>query len=124
MINNILNCAKCKIFERKGPKPMLCNIMASEPMDLVHIDLLGLETTMNVKVAPSVAKILVVTDHFSHHVQAYKVDDKRTVTITKCLYDNYFRHYEFPCQLMSDQGKEFCNNILKEMWYHLNIKKV
>ena len=26
--------------------------------------------------------------------------------------------------LMSDQGKEFCNNILKEMCYYLNIKKV
>ena len=25
---------------------------------------------------------------------------------------------------MSDQGKEFCNNILKEMCYYLNIKKV
>ena len=25
---------------------------------------------------------------------------------------------------MSDQGKEFCNNILKEMCYYLNIKKI
>ena len=123
MMNNILNCNKCKVFERKDPKPPLCNITASEPMDLVHIDLLGLETTMNTKVHPTVAKILVITDHFSHHVQAYKVKDKRAVTIAKCLYDNYFRHYRFPRRLMSDQGKEFCNNILKEMCYYLNIKK-
>ena len=44
MMNNILNCNKYKVFERKDPKPPLCNITASEPMDLVHIDLLGLET--------------------------------------------------------------------------------
>ena len=25
---------------------------------------------------------------------------------------------------MSDQGKEFCNNFLKEMCYYLNIKKI
>ena len=25
---------------------------------------------------------------------------------------------------MSDKGKEFCNNILKEMCYYLNIKKI
>ena len=93
-------------------------------MDLVHIDLLGLETTMNTKVHPNVAKILVITDHFSCHMQAYKVKDKRAVTIAKCLYDNYFRHYGFPRWLMSDQGKEFCNNILKEMCYYLNIKKI
>ena len=124
MMNNILNCNKCKVFERKDPKPPLCNIMASEPMDLVHVNLLGLETTMNTKVCPTVAKILVIMDHFSHHMQAYKVDNKRAVTIAKCLYDNYFRHYGFPRQLMSDQGKEFCNNILKEMCYYLNIKKI
>ena len=123
-MNNILNCNKCKVFERKDPKPPLCNITVSEPMDLIHIDLLGLETTMNTKVCPTVAKILVITDHFSCHMQAYKVKDKRAVTITKCLYDNYFRHYRFPRRLMSDQGKEFCNNILKEMCYYLNIKKI
>ena len=95
MMNNILNCNKCKVFERKDPKPPLCNIMASEPMDLMHIDLLGLETTMNTKVHPNVVNILVITDHFSCHVQAYKVEDKRAVTIAKCLYDNYFRHYRF-----------------------------
>ena len=123
MMNNILNYNKCKVFERKDPKPPLCNIMASEPMDLVHIDLLGMETTMNTKVRPTVAKILIM-DHFSHHVQAYKVEDKRAVTIAKCLYNNYFRHYGFPRQLMSDQGKEFCKNILMEMCYYLNIKKI
>ena len=123
-MNNMLNCNKCKVFERKDPKPPLCNITALEPMDLVHADLLGLETTMNTKVHPTVAKIPVITDHFSHHMQAYKVNDKRAVTIAKCLYDNYFRHYGFPRRLMSDQGKEFCNNILKEMCYYLNIKKI
>ena len=96
MMNSILNCNKCKVFKRKDPKPLLCNIMASEPMDLVHVDLLGLETTMNTKIHPTVVKILVITDHFSCHVQAYKVDDKRAVIIAKCLYDNYFRHYRFP----------------------------
>ena len=95
-MNNILNCNKCKVFERKDPRPPLCNIMASEPMDLVDTDLLGLETTMNTKVHPTVSKILVITDHFSCHMQAYKVEDKRAVTIAKCLYNNYFRHYGFP----------------------------
>ena len=85
MMNNILNCNKCKVFERKDPKPPLYNIMVSEPMDLMHIHLLGLETTMNTKVHPTVAKILIIMDYFSCHMQAYKVKDKRAVTIAKCL---------------------------------------
>ena len=124
MMTSILNCAKCKVFEKREPKAPLCNIVAAEPMDLIHVDLLGLETTMDPQVTPSVQKILVVTDHFSRHVQAYKVADKRAITIAKCLYDEYFRHYGFPRRLMSDQGREFCNDILKEMCYYLNIKKI
>ena len=76
MMMSILNCAKCKVFEKREPKAPLCNIVASEPMDLIHVDLLGLETTMDPQVTPSVQKILVITDHFSCHVQAYKVPDK------------------------------------------------
>ena len=78
----------------------MCSILATEPMDLIHVDLLGLETTMDPQMKPSVQKILVVTDHFSRHVQAYKVSDKRTITIAKCLYDNYFHHYGFPRRLL------------------------
>ena len=124
MMMSILNCVKCKVFEKREPKVPLCNIVAAEPMDLIHVDLLGLETTMDTQVTPSVQKILVITNHFSCHVQAYKVADKRAITIAKCLCDEYFHHYGFPRRLMSDQGKEFCNDILKEMCYYLNIKKI
>ena len=124
MMTNIMNCAKCKVFEKREPKAPLCSIVATEPMDLIHVDLLGLETTIDVQIQPVVQKVLVITDHFSCHVQAYKVPDKRAITIAKCLYDQYFCHYGFPRCLMSDQGREFCNNILQEMCYYLNIKKV
>ena len=93
-------------------------------MDLVHIDLVEMEVTVETKKKPVVQKILVVTDHLSQFVQAYKVKDKRVITIAKCLYDNYFRHYSFPQCLLSDQGTEFCNAILIEMSIYLNIKKL
>ena len=124
MMMSIMNCAKCKVVKKREPKAPLCSIMATEPMDLIHIDLLSLETTMDPNIMPAVQKVLVITDHFSRHVQAYKIADKRTITVAKCLYDQYFCHYGFPRRLMSDQGKEFCNNILQEMCYYLNIKKV
>ena len=95
-----------------------------EPMDLVHIDLVGMEVTVETKKKPMVQKILVVTDHFSRFIQAYKVKDKRAITIAKCLYENYFRHYRFPRCLLSDQGTEFCNAKLDEMCIDLNIKKL
>ena len=124
MMMTLQNCEKCKVYEKKDPKAPLCTIATTEPMDLVHVDLVRMEVTVETKKKPMVQKILVVTDHFSRFVQAYKVKDKRAITIAKCLYDNYFRHYGFPRHLLSDQGTEFCNAILNEMCIYLNIKKL
>ena len=124
MMMALQNCKKCKIYEKKDPKAPLCTVAATEPMDLIHINLVGMEVTVETKKKLVVQKILVVTNHFSRFVQAYKVKDKRAITIAKCLYDNYFRHYGFPRHLLSDQGTEFCNTVLNEMCIYLNIKKL
>ena len=124
MMMTLQNCEKCKVYEKKDLKAPLCTIATMEPMDLVHVDLVGMEITVKTKKKPVVQKILVVTDHFSRFVQAYKVKDKRAITIAKCLYNNYFRHYGFPQHLLSDQGTKFCNAVLNEMCIYLNIKKL
>ena len=124
MMMTLQNCEKCKVYKKKDPKAPLCTIAGMEPMDLIHINLVGMEVTVETKKKPVVQKILVMTDHFSRFVQAYKVKDKRAITIAKCLYDNYFSHYGFPRCLLSDQGTEFCNAILNEMCIYLNIKKL
>ena len=85
-----------KFFERREPKAPLCSIVASEPMDLIHVDLLGLETTMDPQITPSVQKILVVTDHFSRHVQAYKVPDKRPSQLPNVCMMNTFAIMDSP----------------------------
>ena len=124
MMMTLQNCEKYKVYKKRDPKVPLCTIATTEPMDLIHVDLVGMEVTVETKKKPVVQKILVVTDHFSPFVQAYKVKDKRAITIAKCLYDNYFRHYGFPRHLLSDQGTKFCNAILNEMCIYLNIKKL
>ena len=124
MMMALQNCEKYKIYEKKDPKAPLCTIATTGPMDLVHINLVGMEVTVKTKKKLVVQKILVVTNHFSRFVQAYKVKDKRVITIAKCLCDNYFRHYGFPQHLLSDQGTEFCNTVLNEMCIYLNIKKL
>ena len=92
MMMTLQNCEKCKVYEKKDPKAPLCTIATMEQMDPIHIILVGMEVTIKTKKKPVVQNILVVTDHFSRFVQAYKVKDKRAITITKCLYNNYFGH--------------------------------
>ena len=76
MMMALQNCEKCKIYEKKDPKAPLCTVAATEPMDLIHVDLVRMEVTVETKKKPVVQKILVVTDHFSRFVQAYKVKDE------------------------------------------------
>ena len=85
MMMTLQNCKKCKVYEKKDPKAPLCTIATTEPMDLIHVDLVRMEVTIETKKKLVVQKIMVMTDHFSWFVQAYKVKDKRTITITKCL---------------------------------------
>ena len=118
-------CKKCKIFEGKNPIPPLINITsANQPMDLVHVDFIGREITVSRKRAPVIQKVLVVVNHFSLYIQVYKIEDKLAVSMTKCLYDNYFWHITFPQCIMSDQGTEFCNCIIELLCVYLGIKKI
>ena len=82
MMMTLQNCEKCKVYKKKDPKVPLCTIAAMEPMDLVHVNLVRMEVTVKTKKKPVVQKILVVTNHFSQFVQAYKVKDKRAITDT------------------------------------------
>ena len=39
MMMTLQNCERCKVYEKKDPKVPLCTITATEPMDLIHVDL-------------------------------------------------------------------------------------
>ena len=118
-------CVRCQVFEGRDPKPPLVNIStATQPMDLVHIDFVGMETTVSMRATPNVQKVLVVVDHFPCYVQAYKIENKTALATAKCLYDTFFRHFGFPQSLMSDRGKEFCNKIIKSLCSYLSIKRI
>ena len=125
LISSLKACKRCRMYEGKNPVPPLVNITsASQPMDLVHVDFVGIEVTVSTSKKLVVQKLLVVVDHFSRYIQAYKIADKTALATAKCLYDNFFRHFGFPQCLMSDQGKEFCNSIIESLCIYLGIKKI
>ena len=49
MMMTLQNCEKCKVYEKKDPKAPLHTITTTELMDLVHIDLVGMEVTIKTK---------------------------------------------------------------------------
>ena len=70
LLTVISNCGRCKQFEAKGELPDMQPIICTEPMELVHIDYVGMEVTVAAKEKPVVKNVLVVVDHFIQYVQA------------------------------------------------------
>ena len=73
----------CLQYEGGIPKAPLCPIVATAPLDLLHVDFTSIETTLELNQLPRVTNVLVFQDHFTKHVLVYVTPDQTVKTITK-----------------------------------------
>ena len=71
MRQSIKACTCCLQYKSGFPKAPLCPIVATAPLDLLHVDFTSIETMLEPNQSPRVASILVFQDHFMKHVLAY-----------------------------------------------------
>ena len=71
LIKAVANCGWCIQYEAKGQLPPMQPIVCTGPMELVHIDYVGMEVTVAAKEKLVVKNVLVVVDHFTRYVQAF-----------------------------------------------------
>ena len=67
----VSNCGHCKQFEAKPQIPGMQPIICTEPMELVHVDYVGMEVTVATQEKPVIKNVLVVVDNFTRYVQAF-----------------------------------------------------
>ena len=84
----VRNCRRCKQFEVKGQLPGMEPIICTQPLELVHVDSVGMEVTIPVKEKPVVKNVLVVVNHFTRHVQAFVTKNHTAYITTQVLYNN------------------------------------
>ena len=82
MRQTIRACTCCLQYEGGFPKAHLCPIVATAPLDLLHVDFTSIETTLESNQSPRVANILVFQDHFTKHMLAYVTPDQTAKTVT------------------------------------------
>ena len=99
-------------------------IVATDPMDLLHVVFTSIEITLELNRPSKVANILMIQDHFTKHIMAYMIPNQRAKTVTKVLYQGYILIFGAPARLLSDQGANFMNNITDEMCNLLGVKKL
>ena len=98
------------------PRPLLCPIVATAPLDLLHVDFTSFETTLELNQLPRVTNVLVFQDHFTRrHILAYVTPDQTAKTITKFLYGGYISISGALARLLSDRGTSFTSSIIEEL---------
>ena len=115
-------CKCCLQYEGGTPKAPLCSIVATTPLDLLHVDFTSIETMLKLNQSPRVTNILVFQDHFTKHVLAYVTPNQTAKTITKFLYGGYISMFGALNRLLSDRGASFTSSIIEELCKILGIR--
>ena len=92
-------CCPCLAFKARQPKSPLENIVATHPLELVHLNYLCLERGKGLE-----ENVLVITDHFTRYMQAYVTRTQMAWMMAKTLWDKFIVHYGLPKKILTDQG--------------------
>ena len=117
-------CRHCLQYEGGSPEAPLCPIVATTPLDLLHVNFTSMETMMELNQSPRVSTILVFQDHFTKHVLPYVTPNQTVKTITKFLYGGYISIFGAPARLLSDRGTSFTSNIIEELCKILGVQQL
>ena len=116
---HIAKCSRC--LKRKSTPQVapLQPILVSQPLELVHLDYLTLEPSKG-----NIENVLVITDHFTRYALAYASKTQTAQATARILWDNFICHYGFPEQFISDQGRNFESDLIKELCKIAGVKKL
>ena len=111
-------CEKCQVHNQvKTSAPTMIPIKSSGPFHLVGMDLVGpLQLTKN-----GHRYIITFSDYFTKWIEVFPIEDKTAESVAAKIKSFVNRHGP-PHRILSDQGREFCNNINKTLFESLGIK--
>ena len=115
------NCQKCKITTHTSRSftPLVPWPIATQPNERVHIDLMGAYKTSD----KGNKFIMVMTDAFTKYVVVAAIPNKEAETVADTFFKEWISRFACPKILVSDNGKEFCNNIMDRICKLMHIER-
>lgn len=114
------SCQKNKLVRKKNRAPMEITTTSSKPFEKIFIDVVGpLPLTENGN-----KFILTLQDDLTKFSRAYAIPNHETETIAKKLVENFICTFGIPITIVSDQGRDFTSNLLKNISKLLKIKHI
>ncbi len=95
------------------PPPALLSTLPqpTEPNQRVHADFFG-----PLKTSDSGKKfILCMTDTLTKYVELVPLQNKEATTVAEAIFDKWICRFGAPLDLVTDQGKEFCAKVSKDL---------
>lgn len=113
----IKRCGRCIMKGAKPQKAEMQGVDATYPLELLSIDFLTIEVK-GIK-----QNILVVMDVFTKFATAILTKDQKAKTVANALWKQFFMIYGFPSRILSDQGRDFESNLIREVCQLAGIDK-
>jgi hypothetical protein len=99
---------KAKLLAKAG---LLSMPICSSPNERLHIDLNGpLKTS-----AAGNQYVVVMTEAFTKYVKLAAIPYKTEDQVAKVLFERWFCRFSAPIVMISDQGKELCNELVNRL---------
>ena len=99
-------------------KTLMQPIMANRPLDILAIDFTVMEPSKG-----GIENVLVMADVYSKFMIAVATKDQKATTTVKALTREWFLKYGVPRKILSDQGRNFESDIIKELYKVYGITK-
>ena len=115
-------CTCCLQYGGGIPKAPLCPIVATAPLDILHVNFTSIETTLELNQLPRVANVLVFQDHFTKHMLVYVTPDQTAKSIAKFLYGGYISIFGALARVLSDRSARFTSSVTEELYKILGVK--
>ena len=111
---------RCNCFKKRAEWAPLEPILATYPMQIIHIDFLTIESGKTDKDY----NVLVVTNQFTRFAWVFITTSQTAQTTAKTLWDKYFVYYGFPEMIISDQGRNFESRLIGKLCKLGRVKKL
>lgn len=121
--NFIKTCESCqrnKLVRKKHKKPMEITTTSTTPFEKVFLDIVGpLTLTENGN-----KYILTLQDDLTKYSRAFAIPNHEAKTISKQFVENFICDFGIPRTIVTDQGKDFTSDLLKNVSKLLKIKQI
>ena len=119
--NFIKTCGKCQKTRtdiKQKPDLLTPLPICTEPNQRIHADLFGaLKTSGKNK-----KFVLTITDAFTKYAELVAIPNKEAETVADAIFSFYICRYGIPVEIITDQGKEFCNKLSDELFKLMEMK--